>query len=250
VADLTVTRGGGIHRLTFDRPERRNALTPASIEAAIQALEAADADREARALVVTGAGGAFCAGYDVELLDGTGARDLVEELCGRLAALRLPTVARVDGVASGAGCDLAVSCDLRIASPAARFGMPPARLGIVYGWQGTRRLARLIGPAAAKELLFTAAFVEAERALALGLVNRVTADLDAEVETLLGAIAGNAPLAVAAAKRTVDLVAAGPLDAESIAEIERISALAWESEDAREGRAAFRERRPPRFRGA
>jgi enoyl-CoA hydratase/carnithine racemase len=235
--------------LTLDRPERRNALAPDMVAAALECLERVDADAGARALVVAGAGEAFCAGFDVERIEGTGQRDLVESLCARVAAVRVPTVARVQGVASGAGCDLAVSCDLRVASPDARFSMPPARLGIVYGWRGTQRLVRLVGPAAAKEMLLTAGFVDAGRALATGLVNRVADDLDAAVDELLAHVTANAPLSVAAAKRIVDHVAGGTPGADALAEIERVSAAAGESDDAAEGRAAFRERRPPEFRG-
>jgi enoyl-CoA hydratase/carnithine racemase len=247
--ELIVEERGPVRRLTLNRVEHRNALTPELIEMLAAELERVGADPEARVLVLAGAGGTFCAGYDLNLLESPGRpdagseRDRVEGLCARLRAVRIPTVARVDGVASGAGCDLAVSCDVRIASSDARFAMPPARLGILYSPEGIARLAALVGPAVAKELLFTGELVDAERALAIGLANRVVPPerLEAETDAFAERVAANAPLSVAASKRIVD--GAAP---EEAAELGR---LVWMSEDAREGPAAFRERRPPRFRG-
>src|SRR4051794_32155964 len=143
----------------------------------------------ARVLVLTGADPAFCAGFDITRIESPGSesggaeRDLVERLCARLRRVPLPVVARLNGVASGAGCDLAVSCDVRFASTEARLSMPPAKLGFLYSWEGTARLVSAVGPAAAKELLFSGELVDAERALQVGLVNRVSPPerLDAEI---------------------------------------------------------------------
>jgi enoyl-CoA hydratase/carnithine racemase len=247
--ELIAQASDGVHRLTLNRVEQRNALTPELIDALAAELDRVDADGEARALVLAGAGGAFCAGYDLNLLaspgraDAGSERDRVERLCSRLRAVRVPTIAQVHGVASGAGCDLAVSCDLRFVSTEARFAMPPARLGILYTRAGIARLAALVGPAVAKELLFSGELVDAERALAIGLANRVVPAerLEAETEAFARVVAANAPLSVAASKRIVD----GATEEES-AELGRVI---WMSEDAREGPQAFRQRRPPRFRG-
>lgn len=250
---------GGVLELLLDRAEQRNALTPELIEALLLALERIDADPAVRVVVLAGAGEAFCAGFDVTYLTSPGTpeagaeRDLVERLCTRLRGLRAVTVARVDGIASGGGCDLAVSCDVRFASDRSRFAMPPARLGILYSHQGIARLVALVGPAVAKELLFGAEQIDAARALEIGLVNRVVpaAELAATTAAYAAAVAANAPLAVAATKRVVDLVAGEqPLTSESGDAIDELARQVWASADAAEGPAAFRERRPPRFRGA
>ena len=245
-------------RLTLNRPDRRNALTPELVDELQAELGAAERDRGVRAVVLTGADGAFCAGFDIDRIespggDGAGAeRDLVDDLCGRLHSLRAPVVARVNGVASGAGCDLAMACDVRIASTQARLGMPPAKLGILYGLGGMSRLVSLVGPAAAKELLLSAELVDAERALAIGLVGRVVPAerLDEEVDRYVEAVVGNAPLSVEASKLVVNLIAdaveLSPGAAELAAEANR---RVWASEDSKEGPRAFRERRAPRFTG-
>jgi enoyl-CoA hydratase/carnithine racemase len=256
---LIVEHDGPVRRLTLNRPERRNALTPELVEQLLEELEAIDADGDVRAVVVSGAGGAFCAGFDIDRIespggDGAGAeRDLVDVLCTRLRALRPPAVAKVGGVASGAGCDLAMSCDVRFASEQARLGMPPARLGILYGFGGMARLVSLVGPAAAKELLLSGELVDAGRACAIGLVNRVyPADrLDEEVEAYVAAVVANAPLSVSASKLVVNLIAdAIALSPEARAAIDEANARVWRSEDSKEGPQAFRERRTPRFTGS
>jgi enoyl-CoA hydratase/carnithine racemase len=247
-----------VRRLTLNRPERRNALTPELAEELLAELEAVDRDPDVRAVVVAGAGGAFCAGFDIDRIespgqDGAGAeRDLVDVLCGRVRSLRPPVVAKVTGVASGAGCDLAMACDVRFAGPEARLGMPPARLGILYGLGGMVRLVSLVGPAAAKELLLSGELVDAERALAIGLVNRVVAAerLDEEVERYVAAVVANAPLSVAASKLVVNLIAdAVALSPDAAALADEANRQVWASEDSKEGPRAFRERRAPRFTG-
>lgn len=247
--ELIIQASGGTRRLILSRPEQRNALTPDLIDRLVDALAAIEADAGARVVVLAGAGSGFCAGYDLNLLESPGTahagseRDRVERLCGRLRALRIPSVAQVHGVASGAGCDLAVSCDVRFASDDARFAMPPARLGILYSHEGIGRLVALVGPAVAKEMLFSGELVDAARALSVGLVNRVVpaGRLAEETEAFARTVAANAPMSIAASKRIVD----GAGEEESLA----LGRLVWASEDAREGPRAFRERRPPRFLG-
>jgi enoyl-CoA hydratase/carnithine racemase len=255
---LLVTRSDRVVWLMLNRPEQRNALTPELIERLLEQLDALDADPEVRAVLLTGAGDAFCAGYDIHHLvspgrsDAGAERDLVEALCARLRRLRVPTIAKVNGVASGAGCDLAVSCDVRFASETARFAMPPARLGVLYSTEGMARLTALVGPAVAKELLFSGELVDASHALRIGLVNRVypAERLDEECEKFASTVARNAPLSVEAAKAVVNLVADGkPLPPEAYAEIEQTARRIWTSDDAIEGPRAFRERRKPRFTG-
>lgn len=256
--DLIVTEAEGIISLTLNRPERRNALTPELIEALLAELERVDGDEQARVVVVSGSPPAFCAGFDITRIESPGGRhagaerDLVEVLCSRLRALRLPVVAKVNGDASGAGCDLAVSCDVRFASADARLAMPPAKLGFLYSWEGTARLVSTVGPAAAKELLFGGELVDAERALAIGLVNRVYPPerLDGETDRFVHAVAANAPLSLAASKLIVNLLVDGaPLAPETVERMEEAGRKVWASEDSQEGPRAFRERRPPRFVG-
>jgi enoyl-CoA hydratase/carnithine racemase len=249
VPELLVSREDHAVTLTLNRPAQRNALTAELLESLHDQLARIEADPELRVLVLRGAGGSFCAGYDLNRLTSPGTPtagiegDQVERVCTLLASLPLPTIAAVDGVASGAGCDLAVSCDLRIAAEGAQFAMPPARLGILYSREGVVRLRALVGPAAAKELLFAGVLMEASRALEIGLVNRVVpaGSLEAEVATLTATIAGNAPLSVRASKRLVDGASAD--------EAAQLWRAVWMSEDAQEGPRAFRERRQPRFRG-
>ena len=249
MTELRVSTENGVITVTLERPESRNAVTPTLLQQLADVLENADSDPDRRVIVLRGAGGAFCAGYDLAHLTSPGTtsagreRDEVERVCGRLARLDTPTIAAVAGAALGAGCDLAVSCDLRVAAADARFGMPPARLGILYSREGVGRLSALVGPAVAKELLFTGEPVDAATALAVGLVNRVVPveEFDAEVLRLATTVAANAPLSVRATKRLVRGVSAE--------EGEALGELVWSSDDAREGPNAVRERRAPRFHG-
>jgi enoyl-CoA hydratase/carnithine racemase len=255
--ELLVRREGHVVHLTLNRPERRNALTPELIEALLAELEQIGNDAEVRVVVLTGAGTSFCAGFDVEHLrspgGGTGnERDLVEALCSRVRTLRQPVIASVNGAALGAGCDLAVSCDIRLASTEARLGMPPARLGLLYSLGGILRLVSVAGAAVAKEMFLSAEPIDAERAERLGFVAGVVAPerLAEETERYAAALAANAPLSVQAAKLVLNLVADGtPLPAEALAAIDEASRCVWASEDSKEGPRAFRERREPRFEG-
>jgi enoyl-CoA hydratase/carnithine racemase len=244
-AELTVTVAGPVATVVIRNPARRNAMTPAMWRQLPVLLDGLATDPAVHAVVLTGAGGTFCAGADLgdldELLEaGDGSIAVAAE--ERLAAFPKPTVAAIRGACVGGGCQLAVACDLRLAADDARFGVPPAKLGLVYPAPTTRRLARLVGPSAAKHLLFTSELVGAERALRIGLVDEVLpADgLADRVAAVTTAIAERSRLTVAAAKEIVD-GRAGP------------DRIAWwhgqvrASGEAREGVAAVRERRPPRF---
>jgi enoyl-CoA hydratase/carnithine racemase len=256
--ELISERNGAVARLTLNRPGRRNALTPELIGELVAELGALEQDLDVRVVVLTGADGAFCAGFDIERIQspgeqGAGAeRDLVEDLCSRVRSMRQPVIASVNGVASGAGCDLALSCDVRLASTEARLGMPPARLGLLYSYGGMARLVSIAGAALAKEMLLGAELIEAERAERLGLVNLVCAPdrLAEETDRFAAAVAANAPLSVQASKRIVNLIADGaPLAPESRSAIDEASRRVWASDDSKEGPRAFRERREPRFTG-
>ncbi|RKF25947.1 enoyl-CoA hydratase/isomerase family protein [Micromonospora globbae] len=244
-AELVVEVAGPVATVVIRNPARRNAMTPAMWRQLPPLLDELETDPAVRALVLTGAGDTFCAGADLTDLDvllaaGDGSIAVVAE--ERLAAFAKPTVAAVRGACVGGGCQLAAACDLRIATADARFGVPPARLGIVYPAPTTRRLARLVGPSAAKHLLFTAELIDAERALRIGLVDEVVAGerLTDRVEEITSMIAARSPISVTAAKEIVD----GRADPDRIAHWHR---TARESGEAREGVAAVRERRTPRF---
>ncbi|WP_320069218.1 enoyl-CoA hydratase/isomerase family protein [Micromonospora sp. RTGN7] len=244
-AELTVEVTGPVATVVIANPGRRNAMTPAMWRQLPVLLDRLEADTRVRALVLTGAAGTFCAGADLgdldELLE-AGDASIAVAAEERLAAFGRPTIAAISGACVGGGCQLAVACDLRFAAADARFGVPPARLGLVYPAPTTRRLARLVGPSAAKHLLFTADLIDAERALRIGLVDEVLPpdELADRIAAVTATIADRSRLTVAAAKEIVDERA----DAERIA---------WwhgqvrDSGEAREGVAAANERRPPRF---
>lgn len=259
VEGLRVAERGPVLEVTIDRPQRRNALTPDLISALMQLLAAVRGESRLRAVLLTGTGEkAFCAGFDIEMIRSVGGsdtgaeRDLVDELATTVRELPVPVVAAVNGAAVGAGCDLAVACDIRIGTPAARFGMPPARLGILYGWKGVERLVDTVGAAAAKELLLTGSLCDAERAERIGLLSAVVpvSELLGEARRITDVLASNAPLSVAGSKRMIDLLSRpGPLSEAGRAALEEIQHEVWNSEDAVEGARAYRERRSPEFKG-
>lgn len=243
--------------LTLNRPDKRNAVT-AGMWAALPGI-ARDiaADPSIRVALVRGAGTeAFSAGADIaemqqNLAHAERMRAMQQAVLeGQLAWARLaiPTVAVVFGACTGGGCGLALACDLRLASEDSFFAIPPARLGLVYALDDTRRLVDLVGPARAKEILFTGRRVPAREALSLGLVNEVVpaADLVARATELAGAMASNAGNSIAAAKRIVNLIMDG-----TRAETPETRALfdgAFASAEFIEGARAFLEKRGPRFR--
>ncbi len=252
---------GPVRILTLDAPQKRNALDYGSLAEIVEACDAAARDA-VRCLVFRGAGDrAFCSGFDISAIP-TGPQqgdpdrpDLaVERTMEAVEAVPCPTIAFLNGSAFGAGGELAVTCDLRVARPGVTIGMPPARLGVVYAPPGLRRFLALVGPSRTRELVFTGRPVEADEALAIGLVDRVVPSDEAEAAALALAdeIAGNAPLAVQGMKRILRLLAAsaerGFTDAER-AEVIDLRRRAFESDDVSEGRAAFLEKRAPRFRG-
>ena len=248
----------GIATLTLNRPEARNALDMAMRDALEAELRRLEADPGVRVLVLTGAGGHFCAGGDVKAMQAgrpsaAQGRERVEAMNRAVLALarfRAPTIAMVDGFAVGAGCNLALACDLVVAADRARLGEVFARIGLVPDAGGTYLLPRRVGLARAKELVFTAEIVDAAEAERIGLVNRVVPATELLPRTLALArrIADGPPRALALAKALLDRSL--DLDLET--------SLAWEamaqgtmidSEDHREGLAAFLERRAPRFTG-
>lgn len=244
-------REGGIRVLTLSHPARRNALNDALLAQLDAALEPAP---HVRALLVRGAGGTFCSGYDLNRLGPPGEDGLLPDdpLVACLLKLEghpVPSVALVQGAAVGAGFDLAASCDFRIGTPDAVFLMPPARLGIVYSPEGLARAARLVGVSRAKQLFLAARRLDAREALAWGLLDECVEDAEGRALALCATLAGHAPLAVSGMKESFGRLSRAPLEEADRARLRGLRGAAFGSEDAKEGRAAFLEKRPPRFTG-
>jgi len=229
--------------LTVDRPERRNALDLDHCVALHRAVDEAVA-AGARALVVTGEGTAFCSGADLGGVYGEAFREALYGMLGAITAAPVPVIAAINGPAIGAGTQLAIAADLRIAGPTARFGVPTAKLGLAVDFWTVRRLALLAGGGAARALLLACDELDLDAAERAGLVQR-RGDLD-DALAWAAYLAGLAPLTLAYNKLALEqaLEADGPDDA-TLAAFERC----WASDDFAEGRAAGAERRPPRFQG-
>jgi enoyl-CoA hydratase len=250
VSVLVDRRDGGVVLLTIDRQDALNALNVATLTELRDRLSELAADDSARVLVLTGAGEkAFVAGADIKYMGGLGpaqAKDwgaLGHEAARLLEEMPKPTIAAINGFALGGGCELALGCDLRYASSRARLGQPEIDLGIVPGWGGTQRLARVCGLGVAKELILTGRIVDAEEALRVGVVNAIADPVLDRALEVAGKLAEKSPLALAVAKRLLNL-SPGALEREA----EQFGDL-FASEDAKEGLAAFAEKRPPRFTG-
>jgi enoyl-CoA hydratase len=234
---------GPVALITIDRQDRRNALDHEALE---QLLDAHARSASARVLVLTGAGGHFCAGADLSGVEDRAFTDLLRRLLLTLRDDPRPVLAACDGAALGAGTQLAVACDLRVATAAARFGIPAAKLGLAVDHWTVARLERLAGAGPARAMLLAAETYGGDEAAALGLVQRV-GDLD-EALAWADEIAALAPLTIAAHKVALNRLerGVGPGDDDVV---KAASDAAWGSEDLQEGLSAFRERRRPQFRG-
>jgi enoyl-CoA hydratase/carnithine racemase len=246
-----------VARLTIDNPAKRNALDHEILDA----FAATVPELEARCLLITATGPVFSAGYDIGNLPRDEFADRAEALVAHpfheaieaLDAYPYPSVAALNGHAIGGGLELALSCDLRVASEDARLGMPPARLGLIYSHTGLRRFVHAIGAPRTRELFFTARNISARTALQWGLVNEVVGpeEIDARGLDYAARIAGHAPLSLTGNKRALRelLAAEGELDPEVERELVALREACFHSEDFFEGVRAFAEKRPPRWRG-
>jgi len=238
----------------MNRPRQLNALSGELMDALVAALEELDADEAVRCIVLGGGERAFAAGADIaQLAQTTPVELMVSSRIDRwdaIKAVRTPIVAAVSGFCLGGGCELAMLCDLIVASETARFGQPETGVGIIPGAGGTQRLTRAVGKAVAMDVILSGRLLSAREALRFGLVSRVVArEAWLEAAKQVGRdIASKAPVATLLAKEAVDRAYEGPLSLG--VELERRSiALAFASEDAEEGLAAFLEKRKPDFRG-
>jgi enoyl-CoA hydratase/carnithine racemase len=252
---VLTTYGDGVSFLTLDRPDKRNALSGPVLEELATAIARVAKDSRTRVMILRGNGPAFCAGLDLGELEEPGSLGsldsrLIERVLKPLEACPQPTIAMVHGDAIAGGCELALHCDLRVAATDALFAMPVARIGLAAPYPLTLKLVETIGVAATKELLFTGEAIGAERALALGMVNRVVpaAALEESALSLAAAIAGNAPIAVAAMKEYVRRAG------RALTDLPHDDLAVWAerirgSADLCEGLLARRERRRPVFQG-
>lgn len=253
---LRFERRGRVALLTLDRPARLNAIGSDTIAELHAHLDVIESDPELRAIVITGAGRSFSAGADIteldELRDGHDFARFVRGLTDgydRLAAVPIPSIAAINGIAFGGGFELALACDLRIVTPEARLGVPEVKLGLLPAAGGSQRLARFLPAAVAKHMLMTGAPLNADEALRYGLINAIDEDAVGAALTLAASLAAGPPMALAAAKVLVDTGGAMPLSEGIGLERETVARL-FDTADRAEGLAAFLSKRPPHFTGS
>ena len=257
---MLAEREDGVGLITFNQPEKRNAMSVDMWQGMVEILDEFAADDAIRCVVLTGAGHkAFVSGADISQFEQQRANadaqqdyDRVTSAGrARLAAFDKPVIARIRGFCLGGGLGIAMQADLRIAAVDSQFGIPAARLGIAYGFDMVTKLVSLVGPAHARMILFTGSRIDAAEAARIGLVNQVVPDEDLSqtVFDLARRIADNAPLSLRAAKRSV-AAAVAPESARDLDAVNALVAACFDSADYREGRTAFMEKRTPEFRGA
>jgi enoyl-CoA hydratase/carnithine racemase len=256
---MLAAKDGGIGFITFNQPEKRNAMSVEMWQGLAEILDDFRDDPAVRVVIMTGAGGkAFVSGADISQFEKRRANaDAQEEYArltsggrARLANFPKPSIAAIQGFCLGGGLAIAMHTDLRIASANSQFGIPAARLGIAYAFDGLRTLVQLVGPAHARMILYTANRIGAEEAARIGLINKVVPEeslTDAVLE-IARTIAGNAPLSVTANKLCIDNILKDPADRD-LGAIARAGRTCLDSADYREGRTAFMEKRQPQFQG-
>lgn len=254
--DIIVEKRDGLAHVALNRPSAKNAVTLAMWRKLAEVFSRLADDRDVHAIVLMGEGKDFSVGADITEFDKI--RDdkrqsadyevAVDACSGAIAALGKPVVAAISGYCLGGGCHLALACDFRFADRAATIGIPSAKLSIVYGVHSVQRLLALTGIANAKRVLYSGDRYPAEQARSMGLIDEIHDDAVVAAERFLQRLAGNAPLSIAGAKYMLNglSMGAGGLD---LALTQQLIDAASDSEDFREGRRAFAEKRPPRFRG-
>ena len=251
MTNVLLEKKGNIAVATINRPKALNALNSAVVADLDEMIGQIMADEEIRALVITGSGEkAFVAGADIGEMstltkaEGEAFGKLGNDVFRRLEKLPIPTIAAVNGFALGGGNELAMSCDIRLCSDTAVFGQPETGLGITPGFGGTQRLARLVGPGMAKQLIYTAKNIKADEALRIGLVNAVypAEELMPAAEKMASTIAKNAPIAVRACKKAINEGLEAKMDDAIVIE-EKLFGSCFETADQKEGMGAFLEKR-------
>lgn len=249
----------GVGWITFNHPERRNAMSLDMWTGLGRAAEALQQDPAVRVVVMRGAGGkAFVSGADISEFEvhraDASQKKCYDDIAARayagLAALGKPLIALIEGFCVGGGLAIALSADIRFATMTSRFAIPAARLGLGYDYRGLAALARLVGPSVAKDILFSARFIEADEALRLGLLNFVAepAQIEPQVRDYAARVAANAPLTVRCAKAAVRLYERYA-DTQDSTQVDALVAQCFDSQDYKEGRQAFLAKRTPQFKG-
>lgn len=251
---VVIERHGAVALLRLNRPEKRNALDLSMRAAIAGAMLELENDSSVAVVVITGGDSVFAAGADLNLLVDKGAQQVADLDLGQywapLAKSQKPLIAAVSGFALGAGCELAMMCDILVADTSARFGQPEARVGIMPGAGGTQRLLRAVGKPVANLMLLTGELLASERAAQLGLVSELVSEGSAVARALAlaKAAADMPPRALRAIKRVVALASDLPLDA-ALALENREFLLLFDTQDKTEGMRAFLDKRPPRYTG-
>ena len=251
MTNVLLEKKGNIAVATINRPKALNALNSQVLEDLNELVDLVNADEEIHALVLTGAGEkAFVAGADIGEMstltkaEGEAFGKKGNDVFRKLETMPIPTIAAINGFALGGGCELSMSCDIRICADTAVFGQPEVGLGITPGFGGTQRLARLVSPGMAKQLIYTARNIKADEALRIGLVNAVypAEELMAAAEKMAATIASNAPIAVRACKKAINEGLDVDMDAALVIE-EKLFGSCFETADQAEGMGAFLEKR-------
>jgi len=251
---ILVETRGRVGLVTLNRPQTLNALNHALMRELMDALDAFDKNDSVGAIVITGSDKAFAAGADIKEMADESALDMTRNdhiaVFGRIRTIRKPVIAAVSGWALGGGCELALSCDMIIASDSAKFGLPEVTIGVIPGAGGTQRLVRAVGKALAMEMILNERKLNAQEALHFGLVNRVApvSDYLNDALQLAEVIASRAPLAVRAAKRAINHSYESFLG-DGLAEEKQIFYNLFGTEDQKEGMKAFVEKRKPNWTG-
>jgi len=255
--NLLYEKKDGIATITINRPKALNALNEETLPEFLSSLEDAEKDKKVRVIVITGAGEkAFCAGLDLKTVKDISVIKAVEtsrlgqKLTLAIEELGKPVIAAINGYALGGGLELAMACDIRIASENARIGQTEVNVGLIPGWGGTQRLPRLVGKGIAKELVFTGKMIDAKTAERIGLINMVVPPekLKSAVEELSKAIMSKPPIAIKLAKELINSSIETDQGTGLVHEAEAFGILA-STEDYREGVSAFIEKRKPEYKG-